>query len=75
MGLTVIHRHVCQTENFDEVREWCQRIVGRFGWGVTMEFELADSRFNSMIKPVIVIYDTVDKPIEQLKIMIALRWS
>lgn len=73
--MKVVHRHVCQTEDFNEVREWCERIIGHYGWGVTMEFELPDSRLNSKIKPVIVIYDTTHKPIEQVKLLIALRWS
>ena len=75
MAVTVIHRYVCQTENFDDVREWCERIIGRFGWGVTMEIELPNSRLTSVIKPVILIYSTVNRPIEQIKLMIALRWG
>lgn len=75
MALTVIHRHVCQTGDFYEVREWCERIIGHYGWNTSMEFELPDSRFNSVIKPVIIIYDTVDKPLEQIKVLLALRWG
>ena len=75
MVLKVIHRHVCQTHNFEEVKDWCERIIGKNGWGCSMEFEIIESRFNPIIKPVIVVYNTTDKPLDQIKILIALRWS
>lgn len=76
MGLKVIHRQVCQTQDFQLVKDWCERIIGCYGWNLTAEFNTTvDTKFAQIIKPVIVIYDTVDKPLEHIKLLLALRWG
>ena len=74
MGLKVIYRHVCQTNDFAAVKEWSERIIGHYGWTVSIEFEV-ESWSKPKMKPVLIIYDTVNKPLEQIKLLIALRWS
>lgn len=75
MVMKVVHRHVCQTHDFVGVREWCERIIGPYGWGVSMEIDATNGRFTSTPRPVIVVYDHADKSLEQIKLLIALSWS
>jgi hypothetical protein len=68
----VIKRIVCEGADHTEVSEWCRRILGENGWGTSVQ--ISGERF-STLDPVIILYDNIKRPIEQIELMIALRWS
>ena len=72
----VIKRIVCQGADQTEVVEWCQRILGKEGWGTTIQISgsWAGGTYEH-VDPVIVLYNTLERPIEQIELMIALRWA
>jgi hypothetical protein len=68
----VIKRVVCKGADQTEVTEWCRRILGGEGWGTSIQIN--DGR-PYQADPVILLYNTLERPIEQIELMIALRWS
>jgi hypothetical protein len=68
----VIKRVVCKDADHSAVTEWCERILGKDGWGTSVQ--LSGERY-STLDPVIVLYDNIKRPIEQIELMIALRWA
>lgn len=70
----VIKRVVCKGADQTQVKEWCERILGEEGWGTSIQIDSNSGR-SYKIDPVIVLYDTIKRPIEQIELMIALRWA
>ena len=72
----VIGRYVCRGADQTEVKDWCKRILGNEGWGTSIQINgrWVGGTYES-IDPVIVLYNTFERPIEQIELMIALRWS
>lgn len=68
----VIKRVVCRGADQTEVTKWCRLILGEEGWGTSIQIN--DSR-SYQVDPVILLYNTLERPIEQIELMIALRWS
>ena len=68
----VIKRVVCKNADMTEVSEWCRRILGGEGWGMSVQI-YPGSQYR--LDPVIILYDTIQRPIEQIELMIALRWT
>jgi hypothetical protein len=68
---TVIKRVVCRGSNQTEVTEWCRRILGNNGWGTSVQITSSNPY---TLDPVIVLYNTIERPIEHIELMIALRW-
>ena len=71
----VIKRVVCKDADMSEVSEWCSRILGKEGWGISVQLENIGSVQSIKIDPVIILYNTLERPIAQIELMIALRWS
>lgn len=69
---TVIKRFVCQGANQTEVTEWCYRILGDNGWATSVQIT---SSGPYTLDPVIILYNTIERPIEKIELMIALRWA
>ena len=67
----VIQRIVCKGADHTAVTEWCERILGKDGWSTSVQ--ISGERF-STLDPVIILYDNIKRPIEQIELMIALRW-
>ena len=68
----VIKRIVCEGADHTEVSKWCHRILGENGWGTSVQ--ISGERF-STLDPVIILYDNIKRPIEQIELMIPLRWA
>ena len=72
----VIKRVVCRGADQTEVAEWCRRILGNEGWGTSIQISgYWTGGSYEHIDPVIILYNTLERPIEQIELMIALRWA
>ena len=72
----VIKRVVCKGADQTEVKEWCERILGEEGWGTSIQITGSWTGGSyEHIDPVIILYNTLERPIEQIELMIALRWA
>jgi hypothetical protein len=69
---TVIKRVVCRGADHDDVTQWCYRIIGDNGWATSVQITNISPY---MLDPVIVLYNTIERPIEHIELMIALRWA
>lgn len=72
---TVIKRVVCKGADYTEVIEWCKQFLGDDGgWATSVLFGVGSTGAHR-IDPVIVLYDNLDRPIEQIELVIALMWG
>ena len=75
---TIVKRIVCPGATTNQVREFCNRILGQQtdGWSVSIWIDGEAYQSGSYnLQPTVMFYDNFSGSIEQAEMMLKLRWA